>query len=151
MNIQLRSASLAELSVLLPLMRRYYEDDHLSFASANADAMARLLDDPRSGRVWFIECEARTAGYVALCFGFSLELGGREAYIDELFVERDLRGRGIARRAMERVLDEARALDVRAVHLEVDATNERALRLYASLGFSARDRYYLMTKTLGWT
>ena len=42
----------------------------------------------------------------------------------------------------------ARRLGVRAVHLEVDTSNERARRLYERFGFAVRQRYHLMTKTI---
>ncbi|MET0659613.1 MAG: GNAT family N-acetyltransferase [Steroidobacteraceae bacterium] len=148
MNIQLRSATSADQPLLLPLMQRYYEDDGLSFSAANAAAMSRLLSARDYGRVWLIEVDARLAGYVVLCFGYSLELGGRDAYIDEMFVERNLRGRGIAKAALTAVIQEARSLDVRAIHLEVDTQNDSGVRLYAALDFRARDRYCLMTRTL---
>lgn len=148
MNIQLRRAARTDLPALLPLMRAYYADDALVFMPMNAEAMARLLAASDWGSVWFIEYEGRTAGYVALTLGYSIELGGREAYIDEFYVERALRGRGIARSALALLLDEARALGVCALNLEVDTANERALRLYAGAGFELRARYQLMTKGL---
>lgn len=146
MNIQLRRAMSTDQSLLLPLMQRYYEDDGLTFSDANVAAMTRLLAAPDYGRIWLIEVSARLAGYVVLCFGYSLELGGRDAYIDEMYVERDLRGRGIATAALAAVIDEACSLDVRAIHLEVHTANDSAVRLYAALDFRARDD--LMTKTL---
>ncbi|MET0985689.1 MAG: hypothetical protein ABW034_09815 [Steroidobacteraceae bacterium] len=84
MNIQLRRAMSTDQSLLLPLMQRYYEDDGLTFSDANVAAMTRLLAAPDYGRIWLIEVSARLAGYVVLCFGYSLELGGRDAYIDEI-------------------------------------------------------------------
>lgn len=129
-------------------MRGYYEDDGLVFTDTNVSAMERLLAAPEWGRVWFIEFERQKAGYVVLCFGYSVELGGREAYVDELYVDRALRRRGIARSALDLLLDEVRAMDVCAVHLEVDTTNERAVRLYAAAGFKVRDRYHMMTNVL---
>jgi GNAT superfamily N-acetyltransferase len=40
-------------------------------------------------------------GYIVLAFGFSFETGGRNAFIDELYVAPEHRGKGIARRARE--------------------------------------------------
>ena len=149
MNIQLRAATAAELPLLLPLMQGYYQDDGLVFTDTNVGALRQLLATPEWGRVWLIAVDAHTVGYAVLCFGYSVELGGREAYIDELYVERELRRRGIAKAALGLLLIEARDLGIRALHLEVDMTNERAVHLYASAGFVARDRYHFMTRTIG--
>ena len=48
----------------------------------------------------------------------------------------------------ERVAEEAAALGISAVHLEVAKDNQRAANLYASAGFEARDKYQLMTRPL---
>ncbi len=38
--------------------------------------------------------DGTAAGYAALTFGFSLEVGGRDAFIDELFLIEAARGKG---------------------------------------------------------
>lgn len=59
-----------------------------------------------------------------------------EVQILNLAVRRDYRRRGIARRMLERVLDEARGMAVRSVMLEVREGNAEALALYESAGFA---------------
>jgi ribosomal protein S18 acetylase RimI-like enzyme len=84
-----------------------------------------------------------TAGYAALTFGWSLEWGGRDAFMDELFVEAAQRGQGLGRAALRALMEEARALGVRALHLEVEASNPAGQALYRSEGFSGSDRQLL--------
>jgi ribosomal protein S18 acetylase RimI-like enzyme/SAM-dependent methyltransferase len=50
-------------------------------------------------------------------------------------VAADHRGRGIGRRLLAACLDKARAKGITRVELEVRADNERAIRLYESMGF----------------
>ena len=81
-------------------------------------------------------------------FTWSLEFGGLDAVIDELFVRPGVRGRGIG---TEVLLSLSRALGgagVQALHLEVDRDNEAGRRLYEKTGFRAQDRYVLMTRPL---
>lgn len=142
----MRIATPNDLPLLLSLMRGYYRDDGLSFDEDRARATAsRLLAEPQWGCVYFIEDGTNIVGYVAVCIGYSLELGGNDAFIDELFVVPEHRGRGHARRALQFVARAARDLGIRALHLEVDRENLAAQRLYAQLGFEKRDRYFLMT------
>ena len=107
--------------------------------------MARLLNEPQWGRVWLGQVDGQSVGYVALCIGFSLELGGNDAFVDEVFVLPEHRGRGYGRQLVKFVAGRAQELGIRALHLEVDQANVAAQQLYESLGFQKRDRYFLMT------
>jgi GNAT superfamily N-acetyltransferase len=84
-------------------------------------------------------------GYIVLAFGFSFETGGRNAFIDELYVAPEHRGKGITRRALEFI--ERAAQGVKALHLEVSRDNYKALGLCDRAGYVNHDRY-LMTKQL---
>lgn len=145
----MRPAVLQDLPLLIELMRGYYRDDGLAFDPDRARAtVSRLLSEPQWGRVYLIQADGVTIGYVAICIGYSIEFGGNEAFIDEVFVVPEHRQRGHARRALAFVTREARSWGVRALHLEVDKDNHAAQRLYADLGYSKRERYYLMTAHL---
>ena len=110
-------------------------------------AMARLIDDGTVGRLWFIRHDGAPVGFVALVFSFSLEFGGRVAFIDELFIDEPFRGQGIGRSAIELLVHEARRLHVRTLLLEVNESNLPARRVYERCGFTDR-KYRLMSKCL---
>jgi ribosomal protein S18 acetylase RimI-like enzyme len=149
-QVQLQLAGITDLEVLMELMRGYYRDDHLHFEPAlQRSAMLRLLEEPQWGRVWLIGLTDRIVGYVAVCFGFSLELAGNDAYVDEVYVVPDARGRGIGRHALQQLDQPLAQLGIRALHLEVDRENHSAQRLYSAIGYRKRERYFLMTKELG--
>jgi ribosomal protein S18 acetylase RimI-like enzyme len=59
----------------------------------------------------------------------------RGAEIADLVVAGPFRGRGIGRRLIEALLQEARSLGVPRVEIGVEADNGRALALYRRLGF----------------
>lgn len=86
-------------------------------------------------------------GYIVLAFGFSFETGGRNAFIDELYVAPEHRGKGIARRALEFIERAGQEAGVKALHLEVSRDNYKALGLYDRASYVNHDRY-LMTKQL---
>jgi hypothetical protein len=47
----------------------------------------RALAEQDLGQVWVLVRDHQPAGYMVITFGYSLEFGGRDAFIDELFVE----------------------------------------------------------------
>jgi diamine N-acetyltransferase len=108
---------------------------------------SEFVQDDTYGRAWLVVAGGRPAGYVVLTVSFSFEYHGRDAFIDELYLETEFRGRGIGRRIMQFVEETARQLGVNAVHLEVSKDNDAAQELYRRSGYTDHDRY-LMTKWL---
>jgi ribosomal protein S18 acetylase RimI-like enzyme len=132
----------------LELMREFYAADAMSFDRTRAGgALAHLLGDPTLGRAWLIEVDGQPAGYVVLVFGFSLEFGGRDAFVDELYVSPGFEGRGLGRATLEFVEREACASGAKTLLLEVRTGNDRARRLYERAGFAGRHNG-LMAKNL---
>ena len=107
----------------------------------------QFLTEAGSGRAWLIFEGEELAGYVILTLGFSFEYRGRDGYIDELYLDGQFRGRGIGRKTMEFVEEEARKLGVNAIHLEATRGNVAAVELYRRVGFVDHERR-LMTKKL---
>jgi ribosomal protein S18 acetylase RimI-like enzyme len=148
-SVSFRAAVAGDLDRLAPLMRAFYAHEGIPFDEPAARAaMGALLRDPALGRVWLVREGARVGGYVALTLGWSLEYGGRDAFLDEIFLDEALRGRGVGERAIALVVDACRELGVRALHLEVERANSRAQSLYRKQGFADHDRY-LMTRRIG--
>jgi ribosomal protein S18 acetylase RimI-like enzyme len=141
-----RLAVPADLERLLPLVRELWKQEHMEWHDTRTPAaLARLLGDESLGRVWISEDAGRAIAYLALCFGYSLEFFGRDAFIDEVYVDPAYRGHGHGLHLLATVEAACPALGVVALHLEVDHVNERALELYLRVGFAVHDRF-LMTK-----
>ena len=148
MQAPFRPATLADEPVLLELMREFYLHESMAFAEAAARAALRgVLDDPSHGRAVLIEPGGAVAGYLVVCFGWSLEFQGRDAFVDELYLRDRFRGQGIGTRALEVAAELCSSSGVRALHLEVERRNTRAQAIYRRAGFVDRE-FYLMTRRL---
>ena len=140
----LRLARPDDVALLAEWMREYYAEQGYPFDPArHAEAIRGLVADPALGRLWWIEDGGARAGYVALCFGWSLEYQGRDAFVDDLYLRPAFRGRGLGARVMEAVEREARELGVRALHLEVERSNDPARALYEKRGLRDTGRQLL--------
>lgn len=149
MQIELRQAHTRHLDELEPLVAAYHAFEGIpSDRETRSAALSQLLEDGRLGTVWRVCVDAQLAGYIALCRGFSIEFNGFDAFVDEFYLLPDFRGRGVGKRVLGMIADEARNLDINALHLEVARANEPARRLYRGAGFEARDKYVLMTLEL---
>jgi GNAT superfamily N-acetyltransferase len=82
----------------------------------------------------------RPVGVAVLAYTWTLEHGGRVAWLDELFATPERRGQGIGRALLRRAVEVAKEHGCRAVELEVDIEHARAERLYEREGFIALSR-----------
>ena len=148
MELIFRVATRADLDSLLPLVRAYYEFDHLPFDERIArTALEHFVDEPTFGRAWFICTDTDVIGYLILTLGYSIEYGGCDAFVDEVYLRAEYRGQGIGRQTMAFAEIQCRALGVRALHLEVERANTTAHAFDRKVGFIDHDRY-LMTKRI---
>jgi diamine N-acetyltransferase len=147
--LSFKEAGAENLAELLVMMKDLQHDDPWSVPFDEAETARvtdQLLRDPSLGRVWIIAAEGVTVGYVVMAFDYSLEYRGRGAWVDEFFVRRSHRGKGIGTQALAFFCERAQALGASVVYLEVNHGNP-ALELYRRMGFEDHQRY-LMTKWL---
>ena len=64
--------------------------------------------------------------------------GAGRAFVYDLFIEERFRGRGLGRKALELIEEDARAAGLSGVDLNVWGGNDVARRLYRSAGFDER-------------
>jgi ribosomal protein S18 acetylase RimI-like enzyme len=148
-DIAVELAGPTQLEELLPLVAAYHAFEEVgSSLEQRRSSVTKLLKDKRLGEIWLIRKLDSLIGYIAVCYSYSIEFGGRDAFIDEFYVEAAERGKGIGSNVLVEVGALLRKRDIVALHLEVDRTNERAKSAYARAGFSCRDKYHVMSLVL---
>lgn len=143
-NLLLIPTNRDRIDVLLTLMRElyHYDRDQLNEPKAREALDAHFADD-KWARIWLIEVDQLIAGYAVLTFGFSLEYGGRDAIIDELYLRESYRNRGLGKQVMELLRGFCYSEGIKALHLEVFNHNQAAYRFYRNQGFRERDSRFM--------
>jgi len=91
----LMTATPSDLPALLPLVRAYHAFEGIVLDdTARSAALSRLLDEPALGTLWFVLHDGERAGYIAICPGYSIEFGGRDAFVDEFYLDPAHRAQG---------------------------------------------------------
>ncbi len=130
----------------MPLVLAYHDFEGIEqTAEFRSRAVGSLLANEALGGIWMIERGGRPIGYIALCFGYSIEFGGRDAFIDEFYIIESERGRGIGSSVLKQIRRVAAAHEVRALHLEVAEDNSVAQAFYARHYFTLRKGFHLMS------
>ena len=144
MTVAMRQANADDLADLLELMQEFYAEAGYALNPDRARAaFLPLLAPGQLGQVWLGELDGQVAGHLVLTFCYSMEYGGRSAFVDDLFVRPALRNRGVGRALVEQARAICEELGVRAMHLEVARANGPAQAVYRAVGFDSTDRELL--------
>ncbi|MBW4622219.1 MAG: GNAT family N-acetyltransferase [Cyanosarcina radialis HA8281-LM2] len=141
-------ASASNIETLIELMRELYAHDRSPFEEQRArSALPLILGNDSYGQIYLMWVNAEIVGYLVVTFGFSLEYGGRDAFVDELYIQKKYRRQGIGKQALLFAEEICRDRGIQALHLEVERQNTNAQAVYRKAGFVDHDRY-LLTKWL---
>ncbi|MDW3222139.1 MAG: GNAT family N-acetyltransferase [Paracoccaceae bacterium] len=149
MSAALTLATPDHLDKLDALVAAFHQETGIDLESEPRRAgIAPLLDGSPHGVVYLIGPPKAPIGYIVVTFGWSLEFGGLDGFIDELYVRPGVRDRGIASETLQSLPRALSDAGMKAIHLEVDRTAEKTQRLYTRAGFAMRPHYMLMTRKL---
>jgi GNAT superfamily N-acetyltransferase len=138
----IRRAEPGDLDVLIELHRGFCDtDDHPFDAQRARAAFIPLLADDSRGVVWIMD---PAEGYAVLTWGWSIEAGGLEAVLDEIFVTRRGEGRGTT--LLDHVVTDGEQRGLSRIFLETESHNRRGRALYERCGFVAEPSVW-MTRT----
>src|SRR5215813_13261215 len=140
-EIQIRSAIPSDSEAVTALLMPQFDEHNIDLhADAVRTAVEGLLADDSRGFILIAFQAAAAIGVACVSFTWTLEHGGKSAWLDELFVVPEERNRGIGKDILEAVLHKARAAGCAAVDLEVDSSHSPAERLYGRAGFTSLQR-----------
>jgi GNAT superfamily N-acetyltransferase len=104
--------------LILSLARAFHGEDGHPLSSQGERAPKYLLAGQVHGIVFKLEGSSGVTGYAVLCFGYSVELGGRDVFLDDFYIIPSERGQGLAHSAMDVLIGFAREAGCVAMHLE---------------------------------
>jgi len=135
----LTPASSENLPLLMTLIAEFCDIDQHPFEPTRiAQALVPLLENDHYGEVWLVQ---PALGYAVITWGYSLESGGREALIDEIYLRH--RGEGLGSAVLKQLLTQLADRNIRCVFLETERHNTQARRFYQRLGFTEDDSIWM--------
>jgi len=146
MPSELVPVTIADVDQLMPLVGEFYAHFGYPYEPVGHQIIIEnFIKNAHLGSLWLIQTEGINAGYLALTYGFTFEFLGRDAFVDELYITEKYRSQGLGEYALKQIQVKVPSLGLVAVHLQTEAYNGRAKRLYEHAGF--RD---LSRSTLTW-
>lgn len=137
LDILYRKIRASDYSTITDFMKKLYEEDPGGKPISDKKIQAtfnELVVHPDKGTILVFEKEQALVGYALLINFWSNEHGGNILNIDEIFVEKQFRGQGIATNFMHYLMQE-KINDAVVLQLEITSENTGARKLYERLGF----------------
>lgn len=137
----------ADIDMIAAMRYDFYAiDGHQIDIAETKKLFAEFIENQNLGKAWLILLGNEIIGFVILTFVFSFEYGGKIAFIDELYLSENARGKGIGKQTMAFIDTESRKMDLKLLYLEVDEYNVNAKKLYLSAGFEFHHRLIMKHK-----
>lgn len=138
-----------DLDRLLPLVTAFHDEVGITQTDATRRAaLLPMLEGSPHGVAYLIGPGRAPIGYIVISFGWSVEFGGLDGYVDEFYIRPGVRGRGIGTEVMISLPKALAGAGLKALHLEVRRDNQKARKLYEKLRFLPRDDYSLLSREL---
>ncbi len=131
---QARPADVGSMVDLLALLFAQ-EADFAPSPAKQRRAIELILARPSLGRVFVLTQDRKVLGMASLLFTISTAEGGRAAWLEDLVVRPEQRGRGLGTRLLQSVVEWARKQGITRISLLTDADNVGARGLYMRHGF----------------
>lgn len=129
--VVVRAAQQADFESWLPLWRAYQTFYEVDIADAvTRETWRRFHDAAEPMHAAVAELDGRLVGIVHFIEHRSCWTTGDSMYLQDLFADASVRGRGVGRALIEHVYEQARARGCSRVHWLTHETNATAMRLY---------------------
>ena len=142
-----KAIDLNDIPTIVNLMADFYAIDGYPIdRTLSATNFEYFISKPDLGRAWLIYQDGKIVGYVMIVLMFSFEYGGSIAFLDELYLNENARGKGLGKKAVAFVQDQAQKLELKLLYLEIEQHNATAQKLYIAAGFELHNRNIMRFK-----
>lgn len=141
MKITFRNFVKEDRESFFVMVKKFYAPPavlHFPSDEVMLSAFDAAIEMPEFVKGILFECDGKPAGYAMVSLKFETEVGGLAAWIEELLVEEEFRGKGIGSRFFEFLAEEFKG-KIKRIRLEAGEDNLDAIRLYKRLGFEFLD------------
>jgi GNAT superfamily N-acetyltransferase len=139
-GVEIRPAREDEVEEMLPLIRAYCEFYETEPNDAGIREMFKtLITDPSQGAIFIALDDGSAVGFATLDWKWSSLKGARIGYLEDLYVDPEARGKGIADALITVCAERCRELGMPAMAWQTAPDNLRAQQVYNRTGAEAEN------------
>lgn len=149
MTLRIETASERDIPLILSFIHKIAAYEKLSHqVTATEETLRASLFGPKpAAEVLLAYWDDTAAGYAVFFHNFSTFLGRSGIYLEDLFVEPELRGKGIGKALLRAVAKEAQQRDCGRLEWSVLDWNKPAIDFYLSLGARPMEEWTIFRMT----
>ena len=139
-GVEIRDARVDDAEGLLPLIRGYCDHYEVDPPDSGLLELARTVaGDPeeggrRQGDLYVAEQDGRLLGFAVMDWKWASTAGARVAHLEDLFVDPEARGKGVADALIVRCAERCRELGISTLNWSTAPDNHRAHKVYDRSG-----------------
>jgi len=145
--IECKTLEFSQIETITQMMQDFYTIDNYPIdVEVSKKLFQEFISDEKLGKSWLIYSDEDLVGYVILTYVFSFEYKGRIAFLDELYIKENYRGKGIGKQTIDFIKEQASNQNIKLIYIEVENHNQNAQKLYLANDFEVHNRKLLKHK-----
>jgi ribosomal protein S18 acetylase RimI-like enzyme len=136
-KVRIQQATEAEAAQLCKLLSLLFaqETDFKPDTRRQSRGLRLILNQPEVGIIYCATKGKSVIGMVSVLFTVSTAEGGRAAWLEDMVVHPDWRGKSIGAQLLHEAINRVRAAGCTRITLLTDSTNDAAIHFYEKAGF----------------
>ncbi len=145
--VQFKTLAFSQIEIITQMMQDFYAiDNYFIDIETSKQLFQEFISDESLGKSWLIYDDFEIVGYAIITYIFSFEYKGKIAFLDELYITENVRGKGIGQKTVQFIKEQALLLNIKLLYLEVENHNQKAQKLYLANDFQIHNRKIMKLK-----
>lgn len=141
-NFVIRNAVSGDENIVLGFIKELADYEKLSHEVVASDRdIHKALFEERTAEVLIAEYEGKAIGFALFFYNFSTFVGKKGIYLEDLYIQPHMRGRGFGKNIFGRLADIALERDCGRLEWSCLDWNQSSIDFYKSLGARAMDEW----------
>ena len=147
-NLEIRETSEEDCSLILSLIKEIAEYEKMSDeVIATEESLKESIFKNNRAEVVILELDEKAVGYALFFYNFSTFIGKSGLYLEDIFIKKEARGRGIGKEVFKFLVKKAKEEGCKRMEWTCLNWNEPSIKFYKSLGATPMDEWTIYRLT----
>lgn len=147
-NLKIRETSEEDCSLILSLIKEIAEYEKMSDeVIATEESLKESIFKNNRAEVVILELDEKAVGYALFFYNFSTFIGKSGLYLEDIFIKKEARGKGIGKEVFKFLVKKAREEGCKRMEWTCLNWNEPSIKFYKSLGAVPMDEWTIYRLT----